>query len=222
MKSPLIIIGMHRSGTSLVAKVLEKAGIFMGVVKDHNYEAMHFLSLNQQTLWAAGGSWLKPVIPEKIHWKTFPKEELFCEHFRLNTKAQQILYQRFPRDWGWKDPRNTFTLPMWLSLFPDAKVLHVFRDEKEVLKSLQSRNLKKGEVFDERLVDEDFCQKLIKKYVKTARSYSKVSGLNYLEISYHKIVELDKPEILKLSDFSNKNTLPLFEKYVISKSETPS
>ncbi len=32
--------------------------------------------------------------------------------------------------WGWKDPRNTFTLPMWLSIFPKARVLHVLRNKE--------------------------------------------------------------------------------------------
>ena len=38
--------------------------------------------------------------------------------------------------WGWKDPRNTFTLPLWIELFPDAKVIHVVRHGVDVAGSL--------------------------------------------------------------------------------------
>ena len=131
-KQPFIIIGMHRSGTSLVTKVLEKAGIFMGVIKDHNFEAMHFLSLNQQTLWSARARWLDPKVPEKQYYHTIPVRELYREHFRLNTRFQKLRNFIQNPAWGWKDPRNTFTLPMWLELFPKAKVIHVYRDGQEV------------------------------------------------------------------------------------------
>lgn len=199
--APYIIIGMHRSGTSLLAKVLENSGIFMGVVKDHNYEAMHFLSLNQQTLWAAGADWDKPVVPDELYWKTIPAQELFYEHFKVNGKwARFMLKLRSPR-WGWKEPRNTFTLPMWLHMFPQAKVLHIVRQPEAVVRSLQERNHRKGEIYREKLSDEDFCLKLIEKYVSTARSYAPGLGSRFLEIEYEKLVEQDEETIKQLDSF---------------------
>ena len=44
--------------------------------------------------------------------------------------------------WGWKDPRNTFTLPLWLELFPEARVLHVTRHGVDVAASLRYRQRK--------------------------------------------------------------------------------
>lgn len=202
LKKPLIIIGMHRSGTSLLAKVLEKAGIFMGVMKDHNYEAIHFLSLNQQTLWAAGGSWIDPVVPEPIYWKRLLNaRQLYEEHFRLDTKPARFYHRLFPRPWGWKDPRNTFTLPMWLDLFPEARVLHITRDPQEVARSLQVRNHKKGEVFDERLNDLEFCLQLAEKYISQGRSYANQLGKNYCEVDYSALLSLDRQEIRRIEDF---------------------
>jgi hypothetical protein len=46
---------------------------------------------------------------------------------------------RLRRPWGWKDPRNTFTLPLWLDLFPDAKVIHIRRHGVDVANSLIRR-----------------------------------------------------------------------------------
>jgi hypothetical protein len=41
--------------------------------------------------------------------------------------------------WGWKDPRNTYTLPCWLDVFPDAKVLYIERHGVDVASSLVAR-----------------------------------------------------------------------------------
>jgi LPS sulfotransferase NodH len=45
---PVIVIGMHRSGTTMLAKVLNKLGIFMGENIEHNSESIPFLKLNEQ------------------------------------------------------------------------------------------------------------------------------------------------------------------------------
>jgi hypothetical protein len=41
--------------------------------------------------------------------------------------------------WGWKDPRNSITLPVWLKLFPDARVIHIVRNGVDVAESLYRR-----------------------------------------------------------------------------------
>jgi len=211
--APVIIIGMHRSGTSLVAKLLEKAGIFMGVIKDHNYEAMHFLSLNQQTLFKAGGDWTDPLVPEELYWSRLPAEVLYFEHFKAVTKMQQLQLKVCPKSWGWKDPRNTFTLPMWLDMFPSAKILKVERNTEAVLKSLQTRNNTKGEVFDERLNDRDFCLSLIQQYQQQAETYKSLP--NYYELKYEELVLKEYNGSLQtLSDIAGKDMLELVKYYV--------
>lgn len=42
--------------------------------------------------------------------------------------------------WGWKDPRNTLTLPVWLDLFPKARVVHIYRHGVDVANSLRVRS----------------------------------------------------------------------------------
>ena len=41
--------------------------------------------------------------------------------------------------WGWKDPRSTLTLPLWLELFPDARVIEIVRHGVDVAASLVHR-----------------------------------------------------------------------------------
>lgn len=214
MKSPFIIIGMHRSGTSMVAQVLDSAGIFMGVLKDHNHEAMHFLSCNQRSLWANGNNWLEPDVPFKENWKTLPAKSLFAEHFKLNTRIQRLLcFLRAP-SWGWKDPRNTFTLPMWLTVYPRAKVIYVKRNPADIAKSLQQRNQRPGEVHDPRLADPDFCLNLVNTYQKQAESYASNLNKRFIEVEYEALISFDASTIKRLERFTGKKLSKHFNTYV--------
>ena len=44
--------------------------------------------------------------------------------------------ERFDQPWGWKDPRNVFTLPLWLRVFPEAKIIYIVRNGVDVAASL--------------------------------------------------------------------------------------
>ncbi len=186
----------------------------MGVFKDHNYEALHFLSLNQQSLWACGGGWLEPKVPTELYWKTLPAKELYFEHFRVQGRLARWQLLLSQPSWGWKDPRNTFTLPMWLDLFPKARVLHVYRDRAAIARSLQKRNQIKGEVFDERLNDMEFNLALVDKYQQQAFSYKDSLGDRYAEISYEQITAGDRAAIGALEKFCGKKLAHIFPQYL--------
>jgi hypothetical protein len=42
----------------------------------------------------------------------------------------------FDRPWGWKDPQNVLTLPIWLRVFPKAKIVYIVRNGVAVANSL--------------------------------------------------------------------------------------
>lgn len=176
---------MHRSGTSLVADSLNKAGVYMGAFRDHNGEALHFLSLNQQMLKHAGGNWLNPVEPTSKDDLTLAPDEIFAEHVKAPSPKRAKLHASMK--WGWKDPRNTFTLKLWLKRFPNAKVLHVIRDGRAVALSLKNRNSIRGEVQDDQLEDRAFNFALWEKYVAQGQGFVTL-GENYLEVKYEDIL----------------------------------
>ncbi|HLV81874.1 MAG TPA: sulfotransferase [Chthonomonadaceae bacterium] len=140
---PVCIAGMHRSGTSMVARLLDLCGLSLGDEKDMldgaednpegYWEHKRFLSLNEQILQRFQGGWdIPPAFPP--HWERLPElEDLRCE-------ARSLL-QTFPvgTPWGWKDPRSSLTLPFWQSLIPDLKVLAVVRNPLDVYASLRKR-----------------------------------------------------------------------------------
>lgn len=214
MRPPFIIIGMHRSGTTLLAKVLESAGIFMGVMKDPNFEAYHFLSLNQQMLAKAGGSWIDPVVPGKEQAAAESAEVLYREHFKLNGKLSLWRNRLQNPAWGWKDPRNTFTLGHWLELYPQARVIHLTRAAEAVVKSLQARNRVPGEVYEEALNDKQFCLALHQKYLDQARHWRGQLGARYFELDYADLVRPDSEAVKGLSGFCGRALQASIKEYL--------
>lgn len=150
--APIIIAGMHRSGTTLVSQLLQGAGLHIGGDLEKNAESRFFLNINRWLLQQSGGRWDQPE-PVSAVLDDPALSDLFTQSITtLMASKRSHAYlgkQRMSRGdrlptltgaWGWKDPRNTWTLPLWLALFPDAKVIHVTRHGVDVASSLHTRN----------------------------------------------------------------------------------
>jgi len=150
-KPPIIIIGMHRSGTSMVARMLEELGLFIGKGKEMNSEAFFFYRLNNWALRQSGGSWDYPE-PVRHFIENQEVRAFAADYITYMMKTPRIIsymgllkYLRYgsPANldipWGWKDPRNTYLLPLWLDIFPDARIIHIYRHGVDVANSLKVR-----------------------------------------------------------------------------------
>ncbi len=148
---PVILAGAHRSGTSLVTRLLDQAGLFVGHELEENHEALFFLGLNQWVLSNAGAMWDRPLPAVELlgHAEARAAVADYLERSLNSTRARKFLGprrflstrnpRRLREPWGWKDPRNTATLPFWLDLFPDARVVVVDRHGVDVAASLHAR-----------------------------------------------------------------------------------
>lgn len=136
--SPLIVAGMHRSGTSLTASILQAAGVDIGEnLLESNagnpkgyFEDEDFWRLHKEILQSQG------LDPDG--WTTLPKVDV-PEQFRK--RAQGLCDRRLAKQipWGWKDPRTTLFLEFWTSLLPHAKFIFPYRAPWEVVSSLFRR-----------------------------------------------------------------------------------
>ncbi len=149
-RPPVIVLGMARSGTTLLADLLQRLGLFIGHRRIvHDQEAWYFVRANRTILQQVHGHWDNPS-PIRYFLKLPDAVAATLRCLEADLRTSQIAsflgvrnylryrsLERFDRPWGWKDPRTVFTLPLWLELFPGAKLLYITRNGVDVARSLQ-------------------------------------------------------------------------------------
>ena len=95
--------------------------------------------------------------------------------------------------WGWKDPRNSLTLPVWRSVYPSARVIHVVRDGRAVALSLNDRD---G-------LDPTFGLMLWSHYVSRAeRTLVMIPEASTLTVRFEELVDEPLLTLRRLCDFA--------------------
>jgi len=145
MKPFLLITGMHRSGTSFLARALNLRGVFLGEYEDFisdewrpsidnlrgHWENKKFLKLTEQTLSFSNGNWDK--IPAKIKVNS----KIGNEIKKLSTR----LIDNSAIASGIKDPRILGCLDAWVKYLPkNFLIVGIFRNPLKVSESLKKRN----------------------------------------------------------------------------------
>lgn len=231
-RPPIIVIGMHRSGTSLITRVLEQHGLYMGWRKETNNEALFFLRLNEWLLAQTGHAWDNP--PDAAGWPgdMAMRQALYqgvCDvlptldavsfwGLRGLVSRRNPFGASFP--WGWKDPRNTITLPVWLDVFPDARVVHIRRHGLDVAHSLTARNKRLSEDIGKRgaprrwpftkikplwlssrcgTIDDAFA--LWEAYMRHAERHVRALGPRALDIRFEDFLESPEDHMGRIADF---------------------
>lgn len=162
---PVFIVGMHNSGTSILSELLHESGVFMGNSMGH-FES-HFFSIfiNNELLLGGGKNWAKlPLNSEKELLTKWPLFKNLVNNWYVD--YMQWGYNGTSK-WGIKDPRLCITLPLYLRIFPNAKVIYLERDIDDVAASLCIR--KKANVGIKN--DFGFWKELASAYSKSFTSY---------------------------------------------------
>jgi len=140
----VVILGMHRSGTSLVTRLVNMLGLavcrdddlVVGRVRNPrgHWESKSLVSYNDRLLEELGASWFCPP--------PLGARETARMLSRHASEALALLREAHPRrPWVWKDPRTCALLPFWSAVLERrAAYLLVARHPFEVSDSLQSRN----------------------------------------------------------------------------------
>lgn len=132
----IIVLGMHRSGTSAVTRAIGLLGASMGPASQlrKHWENVVLREVNDRVLAAGGGSW---DVPPPAGWLDEPAVLALRDDARAELTAQ--LGGSSPV--VWKDPRTCLTLPFWRDLL-DVEPVHllIHRHPGEVAASLAARN----------------------------------------------------------------------------------
>lgn len=137
-QDPILIVGMHNSGTSILAEILHKSGVFLGNNMSH-YES-HFFSIfiNDLLIMGGGNNWAKLPILNIEEVKSFRETiKPFIQKYWLADYLQWG-YDGVSK-WGIKDPRLCVLLPLYLDIFSEATVIHIRRNPDDVAASLCQR-----------------------------------------------------------------------------------
>ena len=128
----VVVLGMHKSGTSLISEILHHSGIEMleeestlGYDQGFHHERRATSDINKDLLRSRG-----------LHsLETIRKLDLDNVDQNVRTVALQFVAAMADRDldWGFKDPRTCLTYDLWRSILPAHKLVCVFRDAPEVL-----------------------------------------------------------------------------------------
>lgn len=141
---PVVVAGMHRSGTSLVASLVGAAGVWMGdrlLAADrnnrHGYaEDIDFLDLDRDILGATtpaddGGH------PDWGWTEHDRRSREGLDAFAARADALVARRVQDGRRWGWKDPRTTLLLDFWHARLDDPSYVLVYRSPWDVADSMQ-------------------------------------------------------------------------------------
>jgi len=141
----ICILGMHRSGTSVLARVLNLLGVYLGPpdrlmpAAPENprgfWEHLDITRLNDALLGRLGGTALDPAPVEADPWDG-------PQFSDLRQAAVALLRHDFAdaNMWGWKDPRTCLTLPFWQRLLPPMRYVLTLRQPFAVVHSLERRD----------------------------------------------------------------------------------
>lgn len=147
----IMILGMHRSGTSALARVISLLGAdlpqsLMGGKSSHqasnpagHWESEPLAKFNDELLRSAGLSWrsIEPVDPDWYRSTRFGE---------FRAAARELVEQEFGASnlFVYKDPRTCLLVPFWLEVMQDlgvdVRVICTYRDVEEVARSLHARN----------------------------------------------------------------------------------
>jgi hypothetical protein len=145
----VLVLGMHRSGTSALSRVLNLMGMDLGQdlmppAPDNNetgfWEHRILQWINQRTFESLGREW-DSILPLPDRWWEQPQIEGFRGELR------EVIRSEFSKSalWGLKDPRISFMLPLWEPLLREMncepRCVLIFRNPIEVARSLEKRDL---------------------------------------------------------------------------------
>lgn len=147
MSNGIIVLGMHRSGTSLMAELIHRWGAFGRVGEclppsrwnaRGYWELAPLVDLNRRLLRETGSNWSFPPSQKR-------DQDLaaLATHPKYRDEALSLIASmnlERGHNWFWKDPRLSLLLPFWQQLWDKPRYVICLRDPLEICSSLQERD----------------------------------------------------------------------------------
>lgn len=125
-----VVLGMHKSGTTLISQILNSSGIDMGEFdpnvhydRGNKYERAESLALDMDIL--GMGTYDVLNLP-------FSRPTTITEDQRARMRGIAADCQAKHADWGMKDPRMCLTYHLWAKELPPHRLIVVYRDPAHI------------------------------------------------------------------------------------------
>jgi len=211
----IMVLGMHRSGTSMVSGLLHVTGINLGknlllgdLANEKGYfENEKILNLNELILKEIESSW-DDIRPLPADLETRP------EIIIISAELKKIIEEEYFSSvvFGIKDPRLALFLPIYLKIFKDLKIIPYFilveRKTIEIAESLTKRD---GFTYEKTVALTEKYRNIIKKHTKSVEHKIIVQYDDVLNEPYNFIKNIEKIfDIKLLSNNDDKNRIEGF------------
>jgi hypothetical protein len=200
-----VVLGMHKSGTSLVSSTLHHSGIDMGNDLESKegeydkYERKSVFLVNQEILGSEGVFSLNIEMPAVLKVTEEQRSRMIS--------IVQACEEQFTH-WGFKDPRTCLVYPLWADVLPKHNLIVVYRSPSEIWPRVRSHSLNPTITFYR-------AWRLIKRWVQyntRIQSYLEETSMDYLILNYRDLMtthrEFDRFQAFvgkKLSDQRKRN-----------------
>jgi hypothetical protein len=208
-KAPVFVLGCGRSGTKLLYHTLLSAGgfaIYHAESNAFNLIGLRFGSLaRRENRRALLDHWLRSKLFERTGLSREEIEPRILEECHSPGDFLRILMETIARKQGvdrWAEctPLHLLYLPLIKKLFPDALIVHIIRDGRDVAVSLDRIGWIKPFSWDRkrRLLPPALFWKWI---VGKGRRYGSRMGSDYLEVHYEDVVEKPRETLARIGAF---------------------
>jgi hypothetical protein len=186
--------------------LLCKLGLFSGHDLQSHHESSCFRQANVALLRSVGAHWARPrPFLRALDGPTFVSAKSGIARRLIEGSFASFSAEPPSQPWGWKDPRNSITLPVWLTVFPEARVVHVVRNGIDVALSVARRERRRvwrrrPEV--ERMVPPTFVRgyRLWHTYVEAALA-QKDTAQHWHTLCYEKLLLQPRESLKELAIF---------------------
>jgi Sulfotransferase family len=208
-KAPVFVLGCGRSGTKMLYHTLISAGGFAVYHAESN--AFNLLGLRFGTLAirknrrAMLDHWLRSVLFQRSGLTREEIEPQILDNCHNAAEFLRILMETIARKQGverWAEctPLHLLYLPLIKKLIPDALIIHIIRDGRDVTVSLNRIGWIKPLPWDKKrsfLAPALFWRWI----VNTGRRYGRRMGGDYIEVHYEDLVEKPRETLGRLAAF---------------------
>lgn len=191
-----VVLGMHKSGTTLLSQILHHSGINMGEgfekgisYDDGNkYERVSSLELNVKILGAPDYEVRDLPKPSQLALSDAQRLQMREIIERCNNRYQ---------NWGFKDPRTSLTYPLWKGELPRHRIIAIYRSPEEIWPRFRWQGWRK------RYVNPVWAWQFMSRWMEHnigMISYLREAGEEYILLDYHRLMTTDS-EFIRLQTF---------------------